>query len=157
MFLGESLFPLARNASNVDANQCINCKEGNLFMQATLRKKLTHKNKAKQMPWAEITNYNLPKTQNVWIFENCFRADIRNNTLIGAPDKMRAEVTKEGAALNKGKWRQISSGDTQNNKTQPRKRGKPLKRPNRNHQYQWNDQSETAETSEATKTGKNTE
>ena len=82
----------------------------------------------------EITNYNLPKTENEWIFENCFRADIRNYSLIGVP-AMWAEVTKKGAAINKGKWRQISSGETQNNKTQPRKRGKPLKRPNRNHQY----------------------
>ena len=49
MVLGESLFPLARNASNVDANQCTKWKEGNLFMQATLRKQPTDKNKAKQM------------------------------------------------------------------------------------------------------------
>ena len=61
------------------------------------------------------------------------------------------------ATLNKGKWRQTSSGDTQNNKTQPPKLGKPLKRPNRNHQYQRNDRNETIETSEATKTSKNTE
>ena len=157
MSLGESLFPLARNASNVDANQSTKCKEGNLFR---CRRHYEQNQRIRKKPskWAEITNCNLPKTKNVWIFENCFRVDIRNlnYSLHDYPWDM-VQSQKEGAALNKGKWRQISWGDTQNNKTQPRKRGKPLKRPNRNHQYQRNDQNETAETSETTKTSKNTE
>ena len=50
-------------------------------------------------------------------------------TRVLSRSRERTLGTRLGAALNKGKWRQISSGDTQNNKTQP------LKRPNRNHQY----------------------
>ena len=73
---------------------------------------------------------------------------------------MWAEVRKEGAALNKGKWRQISSGDmfwhAKNNKVPPPKQGKPLKRPNRNHQYPRNDQNEAAKTSDTTEKNKNT-
>ena len=40
------------------------------------------------------------------------------------PHWLPLRYAPEGAALNKGKWRQISSGDTQNNKTQPRKHRK---------------------------------
>ena len=130
MFLGEWFTLPTCKASKVDANQCTKCK-GNLFMQTTLRKKQRIRTKPRK--WAEIINHNLPKTENVWIFENCFRADIQDYSLAGCPWDLQSP--KEGAALNKGKWRQISSGDTQNNKTQPRKQGKPLKRPNRNHQY----------------------
>ena len=107
-------------------------KEGNLLMQATLRKKPTDKNKGKQMG---RINHNLPKTENVWIFENCLRAYRRNHSLNECPSE-RGSVFKQGQM-------------TSNRSSHPQQQ---QKRNHGNEGSHWNDPIEIINTNETTKT-----
>ena len=80
MFLGEWFSLSNCNASKIDANQCTKRIKERKLVYAGDTKKTNQRIRAKPSKWAEIITHNLPKTENVWIFENCFRANRSNHS-----------------------------------------------------------------------------
>ena len=82
--VNDSLFPLTRR-TRLTRTSVPRVKEIKLVYADDAKKRKKQRIRTKPSKWTEIINHNSPKTENVWIFENCFRADIHNCSLIGCP------------------------------------------------------------------------